>query len=684
MSGIAVIYRLDEGSVEPEDLHRMLDKTSHRGPDGTNIMCKEGVPSVGLGHCMLWTTPESLCEKLPLFKSSSKGSLAITADARIDNRDELAKLLDLPNRPLEKVSDSEFILAAYEKWDSDCPEHLLGDFAFVIWDDTKQQIFCARDHLGVKPFFYHYAPHHAFAVASEIKGLLCLDWIPCRLNETRIADYLTLMFEDQEITTFQEIVRLPPATRMWVDAAGIRSETYWELDPNRELTLASDEAYAESFQKIFTEAVRCRLRSAFPIGTHLSGGLDSSSVTCVARNILDKTTGETLHTFSNIFDTVTECDERPYIDQVLAQRGEQGGYEPHYVHADTFGPLTDIEQIWQYEDEPLLGPSHYYLWRLNQAACKANVKVVCDGFDGDTTISHGIDRLSELARQQKWNEFEESLEVARKNYGGSRRAMLAYYGLPQLREFALRGRWLAFVRSTQYIHRHFRYSRRSLYVQQGIRPLLKSFVSIFHRRQEAANINEVVSDRLAASVNLSARINKYQPTRKQQASVREIHWQSITTGLMSLSLERVDRTAAAFSIESRHPFLDRRLIEFCLAVPSNQKFDKGFGRVIMRRGLKSVLPKAIGLRGDKTSMSPNFLNGLLNVDRQLFEKVLKEQQQAVAPYVSTDRWLQGWQRTKESVLQHKKVEATVQDRLVVWRSTALALWLQHNSKTLDL
>lgn len=678
MSGITGIYHLNQLPVKIEDLRQTVDAMSHRGPDGINAWCKR---AVGLGHCMLRTTPESMHEKLPLVK----GSLAITADARIDNRDELADELELFDRPLEKISDSEFILSAYEKWGGNCPEHLLGDFAFAIWDEEKQQLFCARDHFGVKPFFYHYRSNQSFSLASEIKGLLCLSWIPCRLNETRVADYLSLMLEDQEITTFQEIVRLPPATKMWVDTDSIRSETYWSLDPTYELNLDSDEAYASAFREIFTESVRCRLRSAFPVGSQLSGGLDSSSVTCVARKVLDETTKEVLHTFSNIFDTIKTCDEQFYINKVL----EQGDcYIPHYIHADTFGPLTDIEEIWKYEDEPVLGPSHYYIWRLNQAASDAKVKVVLDGFDGDTTVCHGVQRLSELAAQQKWVEFAESAEIAGKNYNVSPKALFFYYGLPQLRSLARSGRLIAFAKAADCIHRRFSYSRRSLYLHQGIKPLLARFLDTFHRKDKKqssslATIDELVDSQLAERVGLQARIEKYASDQSPPTSVRQAHWQSIVGGVLSLNLELVDRYAAAFGLETRHPFLDRRLVEFCLALPSDQKFDGGFGRVIMRRGLQSILPETIRVRGGKASMSLNFINGLMNIDAHLFERALSQNEQAVSPYVDSSKWRESWQRLKATTEPGEGEKVTNKDSLVVWRSTALALWLQHSRKALS-
>lgn len=677
MSGITGIYSFASHMVNLQNLQQMVDKISHRGPDGSEVWCSR---QVGFGHCMLHTTLESMSEKLP-FK---KGSLAITADARVDNRDELAKILDLPDRPLEKISDSEFILASYEKWNSDCPKYLLGDFSFAIWNAESQQLFCARDHLGIKPFFYHYSSSQAFAFASEAKGLLCLDWIPCRINEAHIADYLTLMFEDKESTSFRDILRLPPASRMWIDGTGIRHETYWELDPSYELKLDSNEAYAERFRQIFTEAVRCRLRTAFPLGTHLSGGLDSSSVTCVTRKILDETTREMLHTFSNIFDKIKSCDERSYIHEVV----KQGGYTPHYIHADTFGALTDIEDIWQYEDEPTLGPNHYYPWRINKATHEAGVKVVLDGFDGDTTVYHGLERLGELAARQKWTDFSEAADITGKNYDSSPYAVLDFYGLPQLRNFAKKGRLIAFVKAVNHIHNHFRYSRRSLYVKQGIKPVVKGFFSALSRNKQKKlaslpRIHEMVESELAARVGLKARLARYESPKNQTPSVRQSHWQSILSGSLSLNLELIDRYSSAFSIESRHPFLDRRLVEFCLAIPSDQKFDKGFGRVVMRRGLQNILPEAIQKRGDKANMSPAFISGILHVDMYLFEKVLNENERIVMPYIASDKWREAWQRVKASAEKSdERAEVITEDALVVWRSTVLAMWLQRMQKSL--
>ena len=168
MSGIAgAYYSFDGRPVEKTDIEKMLNIIVHRGPDGSRIWT-DG--PIGFGHRMLWTTPESLNEKLPF--SNKTEELSITADARIDNRDELISTFDLPGRSRQTIADSELILTAFEKWGEGCPERLLGDFSFAIWDSRKNRLFCARDHMGIKPFYY-YLSDKLFVFASEIKALLC-------------------------------------------------------------------------------------------------------------------------------------------------------------------------------------------------------------------------------------------------------------------------------------------------------------------------------------------------------------------------------------------------------------------------------------------------------------------------------------------------------------------------------
>ncbi len=482
MSGIVGFYhfnppRLNPPAIATKALQHMVAALKHRGPDGSDVW-QSG--AIGLGHCLLRTTPESLVESMPYHHNN----LVITADARIDNREELQVLLGLSPQSLAKMPDSQFILAAYEKWGTACPEYLLGDFAFAIWDGDRQQLFCARDHLGVKPFYYYASPQ-LFVFASEIKALFCLPEVPRRLNEVRMGDFLALSLDDLVLTSYQDIVRLPPATGMIVNAAGVRLQTYWTLDPQRELRLDSDEAYAQTFRHIFTEAVRCRLRSAFPIGSHLSGGLDSSSVACVARNLL-QAEQQPLHTLSLIFDAVPQCDERSYINTVLAQ----GGMIPHFIHGDQFSALSNLDEVFEYEDEALLGPSHSYPWYLNQLASQHNLRVCLDGFDGDTAVGHGVRRLTELALHLQWETFAHearSVAIHFAGLGASPQGLLVNHGFPALRQFARRGQWLKFGRSLNQIHRHFNISRKALLKECGLKALIPAGLQRHWQRRQTSS-----------------------------------------------------------------------------------------------------------------------------------------------------------------------------------------------------
>ncbi|AFZ00989.1 lasso peptide isopeptide bond-forming cyclase [Calothrix sp. PCC 6303] len=678
MSGIMGIHYLDSRPVNQKHLQKMVDILVHRGPDGADIWV-DG--NVGLAHRMLLTTPESLSEKLP--GSNQTGDLVITADARIDNRDEIISKLQLNNCPPENISDSQLILAAYEKWGESCPENLLGDFAFVIWDKRKQSLFCARDHFGVKPFYYYYKPGKIFAFASEIKALFELKQIPRHLNEVRMGDYLSLMMEDQVITSYVEILRLPPAHTIIINQSGLQSRCYWLLEPKPEIKLPSNEAYAEEFRKIFTEAVRCRLRSAFPIITHLSGGLDSSAVTCVARDILSQENKTPLHTISTIYDDIKECDEREYINLVV----EQGGLTPHYVYGDKFGPLSNLEMIFKYEDEGLLGPSHFYPWLVNCESQKLGMRISLDGFDGDTTVSHGMTRLTELAHQGKWKTFFHEIKAVSHNCDIPIQDLFRGYGLLNFRKQALHFQWFKFLKAVQQIHENFGTSRKKLIIYYGFKPLiseLKQFIKklIKGRPKQNQNIQNsssevsIIRRSFAEKIHLHERIQMMDIPKEQPLTLREEHWHSFSQGIMSYTLEQMDQYAAMFSLEARHPFMDKRLIEFCIALPSEQKLFNGYGRMVMRRALQGILPEQVQWRGGKTDMSTNFDDGLLNRNRQILDDVMSNKIQCLEKYVNVNFLQAAYQRIVSSEKQ-----ASNEDIFAVWQAVILTSWMEYKRVT---
>jgi asparagine synthase (glutamine-hydrolysing) len=677
MSGIVGIFNKNGSAIERPVLERMLQTLAHRGPDASNLWQRG---QIGFGHCMLWTTPESLNEVLPLHRCTA--DLVITADARIDNREELFTALTLNPLSNPGITDSELILAAYQKWGKDCPNHLLGDFVFAIWDIQNQTLFCARDHFGIKPFYY-YSCDEYFIFASEIKALLSFPGLLRQLNEIRIADYfLEPMLEDKSTTIYKEIFRLPPAHWMHVVAHKVsHSQRYWALDSNKTVTLATDEDYALAFRDIFFEAVRCRLRSAFPVGSHLSGGLDSSTVTCVAHEIL-RPTSEKLHTFSNIFDRVVSCDEREYFNHVL----EQGCYIPHFIPADQSGPLSDWQAFFQYFDEPFLGPSHFLVHGLNRATQAAGVRICLDGFDGDTVVSHGAYYFKELARQGDWKTFIAEAQAVSKHFDAAPGTLLLGYALPYLSELAQKGQWLTFAKRVNEIGANFTISRRRLWIQYGLKPIVPQWIlRIFRRlrygRQTLDQSNQILNPLFVERPNIREFCKSRKSTQTDPSSVREDQQRVLDSGTYSHVLELSDQCASAFSIEVRHPFMDKRLVEFCLALPPEQKLNSGWSRVVMRRAMAGILPEPIQWRGGKASMEENFEQGLLNTDRPIIENILFDSTHNtdINGFLNLKYLRQCFTGALSLSNSGERIDVT----MVLWKAAVLSLWLKHqwlNSK----
>lgn len=616
----------------------MLAALAHRGVDSSGTW-DEG--SVGLGHRLLRTNSEAPTVNLPL--ASERAGLAITADARLDNREELLSLLDFGARPLEEISDGELILAAYERWGERCPQRLLGDFAFALWDRARSRLFCARDHFGVRQLYYH-ASARLFACSTEIKALLTLPEVPRRLNEARAADYLLSLFEDKSATLYEEVFALPPGHLLVVGREGPpRIACYWSLDAGRELRFGSDSEYAEGYLEIFTEAVRCRLRAEGPTGSALSGGLDSSSVTCVARDLLAGRGRGPLHTFSAVYDEVTECDERHFIEAVLAQ----GGVVAHYGHPDRFGPLTDWEgrameggvaaatAATARADEPLWNPQMALHWVLYEATQRAGVRVFLDGFGGDFVVSYGVTLITELARSGHLPAaFREARAFARRAEVPLGPLLRNRIALP-LAPPPLRRAW-----------RKFR--RAGVGAPVGALPLRAEFA----RRTGA-------EDRLRT---LGAERDRADLT------VRERHLADLSSGLYPFALGVDDRATALFGIERRQPFLDRRLVEFCLALPAQQRMRDGWTRFVARRALAKVLPVEVAGRMSKADHSPNFNRGLLTADRDILEDVVLKMPRRLSEYVDSD--------ALREIHGRYLARADNEDGFLLWRVAELGLWLR--------
>ncbi|HMB91680.1 MAG TPA: asparagine synthase-related protein, partial [Rhodothermales bacterium] len=237
-----------------------------------------------------------------------------------------------------------------------------------------------------------------FCFGSEIKALLTWPEVPRRLNEDRVADYLAQRHSNKADTFFQDIRRLPAGSAMVIGRTSVRIQTYWEPDPTREIRLSSDAAYAEQFYDLLQEAVRVRLRTAFTPGAHLSGGLDSSSIVALARDLLAADGQDTLHTFTARFEELPSCDEGRYVAAMV----EQGGVVSHVVRPGGDNLLEDLDEMLWYQDEPISWPSWVLERALFRTAREAGVRMLLSGHSGDITLSHGDGYFCELARTGRW------------------------------------------------------------------------------------------------------------------------------------------------------------------------------------------------------------------------------------------------------------------------------------------
>ena len=648
MSAIVGIYYTCGRLVKEQQLTKMTDILAHRGDDGVGVWCDR---HVGLGHRLLCTTPESLLERLPLVDST--GNFAITADARIDNRQELIPLLEF-DISIGEITDSQIILAAYQKWGDKCPEKLLGDFAFAIWDKRQQELFCARDHFGVKPFYYHLSPE-IFIFATEIKAIFTESSISCQINEARIADYLSSMFHDLQMTSYEQILRLPAASWMKINADGKEIKTYWALDPEREIKLDNDEAYAAKFKEIFTEAVRCRLRSAYDLGFTLSGGLDSSSITCTARKIAKNYSVPALHTFSAIFDEL-DCDERKYIDPIL----EQGELKPHFVNSDKINPFDNLERALWHQDEAFFAPNWSMTWALYERAQRVGVRIILNGYDGDNTVSQGYGYLSELAIAGRWL----SLAIQTKELAKTLNFSFPKWYWSYFKEYGIKP-----LKN--------KYSPRKLIKKIKLR-LLKP-QSSNSASSQAYKSNSILNSKFAARINFTERQQSYRQTVGHMGhDERQRHYLNLTGGLMPFGLEVMDKSMAAFGIEPRYVFCDKRLLEFCLALPPEQKLNLGYGRIVMRRAMEDIVPPRVQWRREKTDFTPNFIRGLKCWQQEDWDKFIAENQVLLQKYIDLPTFNQMKQKFIDPQQEEDRQEART-----LWLIISLISWLNQTDKKLS-
>ena len=580
MSGIFGIIRLSGAPVADAELALIADVLKHRGPDGIHYSARD---NAGLGHCMLHSTPESLHEILPFRDEASV--LTITADARIDNRDQL--MADIPVRPVsgQVIGDSHLILRAYIKWGEACVDHLLGDFAFAIWDERAQSLFVARDPMGCKPFYYH-CHDSLFVFASSAMAVACIAEVKATLNEGRVADYLVETLEgiNKTCTFYNEITRMPPANCGNYSRNCFSSRQYWQLKPNESLVLGSDEEALEAFVEVYSQAISARMRGNTPAASMLSGGLDSSTIVALARDLLTVEGKPPLKTYSCISQRGKRCPETRSVEAIIAQ-GKLVSRCLRPADIDAYsGALADA--MLNMEDP--FDASWTLLTLMFLDVAQDGGRFVLDGLDGDLSMGAPTGYIALVMAEGDWHgAWREARGYAQHYYRG-------YYSASALYLRALRSR------VTPGFLRRF---RRKFGASARYRSLLEG---------------KLVLPKFAGRTNLPTRVLEYEHSvAAPRAGIQAWYKHVMQVPFLTAAIERYERIASYFGVEARHPLLDVRLMELSAALPLRHKVRDGWTKYLMRLLATERLPDAVAWREGSESLSWDFTERLT----QKFDKV---------------------------------------------------------------
>jgi asparagine synthase (glutamine-hydrolysing) len=643
MCGIVGICSLDgSGNLEyTKCVKQMADVLQHRGPDDEGFLAADSVRQEGY----LLTGRESKVEGLRIedFKRSvdlffghkrlsiidlspaghqpmcnENGQIWIVYNGEIYNYLEVRRELESLTHRFKSQTDTEVILHAYEEWGTDCLTRFNGMWSFAIADLRAKRIFCSRDRMGVKPFYYTYDGKR-FCFASEIKAILNVNGFSAQPNEQMIADYLFLgLLDHTDETLFKDIYQLKPGQYLLIERNGLIVRSYWDIEPG-DLCLSRDDDYAERFYELLKDSIRLRLRSDVPVGTCLSGGLDSSSIVCLVNRLMldDKgispaIVGKRQKTFSSCFEDHI-YDERKYIELVA----KQTAVEKNYVFPKGENLEDDIERLVWHHDEPFGSTGIYAQWEVMKLAKECGVTVLLDGQGGDELLGGYLPSFYYLFREEfqrrKWRRLWRELKGFRRYHPTVFTDIVSYGFIPRLRNAI---------------------GRKIDWAQEAFK---KKFLRSIPRPSKFENDLDNYLYHCFRSTTLP----------------RLLHYE--------------DRNSMAFSLEARLPFLDFRLVEYIFSLPSDQKIREGITKVILRNAMKRHLPDEVRNRHDKM--------GFVTPDDVWFKTVLKDKVHGVLNSKSfSDRGYFVVQKVKETFEDCCEGKRSIGPTL--WRWVNLELWFR--------
>ncbi|GEM_PF-2159630 len=620
MSGICgIVCQKRREDLRPL-LESMLAPAVHRGPDGTGRYVNE---EAALGHHLLRLQSRPM--ETPQPSSNGDRTLWITLDGTIFNRDELLAALASAGRPLQVPSEASLFLSAFEVFGPSCLDQIDGIFSVAIWDTRRKVLFCARDRIGVKPFFYA-RWEGMFLFGSELNQILVIPGFPRRPNEGMVGDYLGGDIDLHDETFFEGIYRLPAGNYALIQDGKIQIKTYWDIDPSRQTVLSNDDAYGDRFRELFTKAVQKNLDVDVPVGSNLSGGLDSSSIVCVTDSFR-KRRGETLplETFSLTFEDKA-CDERPHIQAV--------GSKAYIVHNQYLARgeefFKEIQRVQDRQAEPFRSIGVVLFWKLKQLAYQKGMRVMLNGMGADEVLG-GINLyyLADMVREGRWLKLRETLKA-----------------LTAIDPFALS------------------LSPRRLLFKFGIRPLIPPALNRVRKNLQGCPYPDFIDPEFAKRIHLSERLCPSR-SRRFKDIYRQMAYEALRHHYTPLLLHYEDTNGAGFGTESRFPFLDKDLVEYLFSLPHDKKIRNGVAKIVLRNGMKGILPETIRTRVDKGFIDKQVDHWLGHQFSEEIERVLWGSRLKDVGYFNIPRLQQ----------IYREYQSGHPGRLTIWKSFNLGIWL---------
>lgn len=595
---------------------KMAESLAFRGPDAEGFYTDDCVTLIHRRLAVLDLTPAA---RQPMTNEDE--SLWLTYNGEIYNFVELASELKAMGYHFRSRSDSEILIHGYHAWGRALLRRLNGMFAFALYDKINAKLFLARDRFGVKPLhFWHRG--NDFIFASEIKTILCCPKVSRRANASNIYDYLAFNFYNHTPETFFEGIKaLPPGHYLIYDLVKRSYELVrWYQIPREDSSRMTESQMTERFRGLFLDAIRIRLRTDVEIGSCLSGGLDSSSIVCFLASLLDKGRSD-FKVFSAIVKN-PEISELPYVEAVISKTGVHS-----YRTCPTDETLNeDLERLVYFQEEPFAGTSIFAQWEVMKLAKKHSMKVLLDGQGGDELMA-GYPFFAgyyflELIRRGKWGSLVKEVQAYR-----SKQTFAPWEGLLTPFFLLCPKRWKPLLWDYHYGD-----------------VLLKSF----QKRYSAAS---------------HAPFEMYQPLDLNDALRYRFQ-----LSLPQL-LREEDRNSMAFSVETRLPFLDYRLVEFVLGLPAKMKIRNGLTKHVLREAMANELPEIVKKRTQKLGFSTpmhDWLKAGPVSDR--LARILGSDQSQIWEYV--DR--------KKARLLYEEFQSGKRPRLgqVFWKMLNLEIWFQ--------